>query len=81
MYFSGYDFGLPVISGVVVRNGSDFTSIDSNTTWRLSVWEAVAGGLCEGAGRSIVQFGVGSTSSCMLRLGLSELHNDCNYLR
>lgn len=48
---------------------------------RLSLWQPGPSGLCSDAGRQVLQFGQDGTSSCTLRLGLTELHNNCSNLR
>ena len=78
----GYDFNLPIFSGVDARNETtdEFLYIDTNASKSLSLWNPSVSGFCEGASRSPINFGIDSQTSCMLRLGLPNLL-DCENLR
>ena len=78
----GYDYNLPVISGVEVINDTTgaFIYFNANDSHRLSLWEPNTAGLCTNAGRQIATFGQNSMTSCILRLSAAEL-DDCDNLR
>ena len=77
---------MPLISGIAVyippdnETEEEFAYIDTNSSSRLALWSPGADGLCEGASRGELEFGMNAHTSCMLRLSLDDLM-DCDELR
>ncbi|ESO97721.1 hypothetical protein LOTGIDRAFT_228304 [Lottia gigantea] len=73
----GYEVGKEIFSGCY-NSTSDVVDID--VTKQMAVWKPGVDGLCYNAGRQSITFGEDTSSSCTLRLGLTQINN-CENLR